>query len=318
MKKIILLFVLFLVPSFVCGANNFSSLGSPMNPINIQLQLSPDARNEQKIRDLKEEYGSDKYYKARSDSKVCRDLLNSSSFSDPISINRCIASVEAALLFQKTSDDTYSCYNSGKTNCPPTKAIPPNVLRDALKIVNNGGSNSPDSLPLVPPGGEQRKELIRSCKNTYGQFSTIMWDGKGSFCGCESGFLFNKEKTQCILGSTTSSTESRLEEMIRKNKELTSFCIKTYGQFSINVGDKKHQGCGCTTGYEFNADDTQCIQKVVTPTTIEKSNDINKLEKKNFIVSESKNNTLDQFLVQTPIVDKKPNIFKRFFNWFGL
>ena len=146
----------------------------------------------------------------------------------------------------------------------------------------------PIKIPIV-----KTKSNDQICQDSYGINSN--WGGTknnngGLICGCKSGYLWNEQKTSCIMDynkicSDKFGSGNTWNGNINKGggpdcvetKSNDQICNKDYGVNSIWTNKLNDTGgpiCDCKIGYQFNKGRTQCIitpkaeVKAVIPTTI--------------------------------------------------
>jgi len=169
--------------------------------------------------------------------------------------------------------------------------------------------------PVVPV-----KSNDQICQSSFGSSSN--WDGTknnagGLNCSCKTGFVWNEQKTVCII------------QPLKSNAQI---CIDNYGTNSIWTGTlNTHYSpiCECQSGYQWNGGQTQCVPvpkietKVVTP--------INKTEPKiksvqNEIKESVPDNNKDELsipvnsdrgVITSTEVVKPKSFWARLLNWFG-
>ncbi|MFZ2038852.1 MAG: hypothetical protein WAV11_02860 [Minisyncoccia bacterium] len=129
----------------------------------------------------------------------------------------------------------------------------------------------------------------QSCNLQYPNTVFVNYNGNGErVCNCASGYLWNKQKTGCILdynlicsdkfgagftwdGTINSAGGPNCSSAVENNK----ICAKDYGERSIWNGKTNEKGgliCDCMTGYQWNSNQTSCITiskpKTISTTTV--------------------------------------------------
>lgn len=236
-KLALLSFILFLIPIYFSSAQIYTPrLGSPSNPIYIQVEQDPMAL----WRDAWDKLNS--IQKVPYCSKVYDDVM---AMAEKNGYGDLSFPGEA----KSTANYLNYLYNYYQTCMKAYLKLPKVEKTDGQRCQDDYGVNS----------------IWSGTYNAQG----------GPLCSCKTGYEWNNQRTSCEVGvPKNQTTEKDLKQMLSSlsaqvdslsqtapTKTNNQLCGETFTN-STWKGNKNTQGgleCDCDTGYQWNKDQTGCI-----------------------------------------------------------